>query len=281
MTHRAVDQLTTPVVIRKKNAGIRLSDHPYLISWMSLAIVGLFWWIAPYAGWLNPLFFPTLPQLVRAFDSLWHQGYLDMTLGQHIEASLFRIVTALFFAVITAVPLGILMGLNKITKAVVDPFLDFYRPIPPLAYLPLIVIWFGIGEVSKILLIYLSIFAPLVISASEAVRRVDQNRIQVVRCLGATNTQVIRLVILPAILPDLLTGLRIALGVGWSTLVAAELIAANRGLGFMVESAAQYLSTEIVVAGIILIAAIALIIEFGLRQLQKRFVSWSVQDARG
>lgn len=279
MTNRLTEQLSTVSEKRGRRRKIRLSDHPSLISWFSVALICLLWWIAPYAGWLNPLFFPTIPQLLKAFDSLWHQGYLDMTLGQHVEASLLRIVTALLLALITAIPLGIFMGLNRIAKAVVDPFIDFYRPIPPLAYLPLIVIWFGIGEVSKILLIYLSIFAPLVISASEAVRRVDQNRIQVVRCLGASTSQVVSRVIIPAILPDLLTGLRIALGVGWSTLVAAELIAANRGLGFMVESAAQYLSTEIVVAGIILIAGIALIIEFGLRQLQKRFVSWSLYNA--
>lgn len=279
MTNRALEQVTPATPSHRQRKTFRLSEHPILISWCTVAVIVLLWVIAPYAGWINPLFFPTLPQLLKAFDSLWHQGYLDMTLGQHIEASLLRILTALVFALITAIPLGIVMGLNRVAKAVVDPLIDFYRPVPPLAYLPLIVIWFGIGEVSKILLIYLAIFAPLVISASEAVRRVDQNRIQVVRCLGASYWQVIRMVILPAILPDLLTGLRIALGVGWSTLVAAELIAANRGLGFMVESAAQYLATEIVVAGIILIAGIALIIEFGLRQLQKHFVSWSVHNA--
>ncbi len=280
MTNKAIDQLAPRAVSQSPKATFRLGDHPTLISLFSIAIVILFWAVAPYAGWLNPLFFPTIPELLKAFATLWQQGYLDMTLGQHIEASLYRVLAALFFAVITALPLGILMGLNKIAKAVVDPFIDFYRPIPPLAYLPLIVIWFGIGEVSKVLLIYLAIFAPLVIATSEAVRRVDRNRIQVVRCLGAGYGQVVRLVILPAILPDIITGLRIALGVGWSTLVAAELIAANQGLGFMVESAAQFLSTEVVVAGIIIIAFIALIIEFGLRQVQKHFVSWSLHDAQ-
>jgi len=280
MTNKAIDQLARQTVSSNPKAKFRLSDHPTLISLFSIAVVILFWAIAPYAGWLNPLFFPTIPELLKAFSTLWQQGYLDVTLGQHIEASLYRVLVALFFALVTALPLGILMGLNKIAKAVVDPFIDFYRPIPPLAYLPLIVIWFGIGEVSKVLLIYLAIFAPLVIATSEAVRRVDRNRIQVVRCLGAGYGQVVRLVILPAILPDIITGLRIALGVGWSTLVAAELIAANQGLGFMVESAAQFLSTEVVVAGIIIIAFIALIIEFGLRQVQKYFVSWSLHDAQ-
>ena len=147
--------------------------------------------------------------------------------------------------------------------AALDPLVEFYRPIPPLAYLPLIVIWFGIGELSKVLLIYLALFAPLLIATAAGVRRVDRSRVQAVRCLGASRWQVVRYVILPSALPEVLTGLRIALGVGWSTLVAAELIAANRGLGFMVQSAAQFLATDVVVVGILLIAAIALAFELG------------------
>jgi len=106
------------------------------------------------------------------------------------------------------------------------------------------------------------------------VRRVDPARRQAVRCLGASRGQVVRHVILPSALPDILTGLRIALGVGWSTLVAAELIAANRGLGFMVQSAAQFMATDVVVVGILLIASIALSIELGLRVLQRRYAGW-------
>ncbi|MNP40619.1 putative aliphatic sulfonates transport permease protein SsuC [compost metagenome] len=124
------------------------------------------------------------------------------------------------------------------------------------------------------LLIYLALFAPLLIATAAGVRRVDRSRIQAVRCLGANRWQVVRHVVLPSALPEVLTGLRIALGVGWSTLVAAELIAANRGLGFMVQSAAQFLATDVVVLGILLIAGIALAFEVGLRWVQKRFASW-------
>ncbi|MBG6290737.1 ABC transporter permease subunit [Pseudomonas nitroreducens] len=240
------------------------------------SIVGVFalWWLATHLGWVDTLFLPAPEQLVEAFQRVLAEGYVDASLWQHVGTSLMRVLLALGAAVLTAIPLGILMGLNPLVSAAFDPLVEFYRPVPPLAYLPLIVIWFGIGELSKVLLIYLALFAPLLIATAAGVRRVDKSRIQALRCLGASRLQVVRHVILPSALPEVLTGLRIALGVGWSTLVAAELIAANRGLGFMVQSAAQFLATDVVVLGILLIAAIALSFELGLRWLQKRFASW-------
>ncbi len=254
------------------------SHYLSLISGLTVLVIAAAWFAASHYGWINTLFFPSPKALFLAFKQLWQQGYLDISLGQHVTASLLRVLVALAIALVTAIPLGILMGLTPVIRAIFTPILDFYRPIPPLAYLPLIVIWLGIGEVSKILLIFLAIFAPLTISTAEAVRRIEPHRVQAVRCLGASSWQVMKWVVLPSIFPELLTGIRIALGVGWSTLVAAELIAANRGLGFMVQSAAQFLSTDVVVAGILLIAAVALVIELLLRQLQKRFARWSLYD---
>ncbi len=256
----------------------RFSEHLGLVSSLTVIVVLALWFAASHFGWINSIFFPSPKELLQAFINLWQQGYLDTSLGQHVSASLVRVLIALGIALVIGIPLGILMGLNPILRAICNPILDFYRPIPPLAYLPLIVIWLGIGETSKILLIFLAIFAPLTISTAEAVRRVDRHRIQAVRCLGASHWQVIQLVILPSIVPELITGVRIALGVGWSTLVAAELIAANRGLGFMVQSAAQFLSTDVVVVGIFLIAFIALAIELILRKLQKFLAGWSLYD---
>lgn len=144
---------------------------------------------------------------------------------------------ALLAAVVIGIPVGIAMGLSPTVRGILDPIIELYRPAPPLAYLPLMVIWFGIGENSKILLIYLAIFAPVAMSALAGVKSVQQVRIRAARSLGASRAQVLWFVILPGALPEILTGLRIGLGVGWSTLVAAELIAATRGLGFMVQSA--------------------------------------------
>lgn len=160
------------------------------------------------------------------------------------------------------------MGLNSTVRGILDPLIELYRPVPPLAYLPLMVIWFGIGETSKILLIYGDFRAGSHVGAGRG-KSAQQVRIRAARSLGASRAQVLWLVILPGALPEILTGLRIGLGVGWSTLVAAELIAATRGLGFMVQSAGEFLATDVVLAGIAVIAIIAFLLELGLRALQR------------
>ncbi|MBV8658027.1 MAG: taurine ABC transporter permease TauC, partial [Burkholderiales bacterium] len=201
-------------------------------------------------------------------------GYMDATLWQHLGASLGRIGLALLAAILFAVPTGIAMGSSPIARGVIDPLIELYRPVPPLAYLPLIVIWCGIDELSKVLLIYLAIFAPIAIATATAVRTVDPGRIRAAQSLGATRWQLLVHVALPSALPDILTGIRIGLGAGWSTLVAAELVAATRGLGFMVQSAAQFLVTDVVILGIAVIALVAFALEIGLRLLQRRLVPW-------
>ena len=180
-------------------------------------------------------------------------------------------------ACLIGLPLGLAMGMSPVMRGIFDPPIEFYRPIPPLAYLPLIVIWCGIGELSKVLLIYLAIFAPIAIATATGVRTVDPAKLRAAQSLGATRSQLIRHVILPSALPDILTGVRIGLGVGWSTLVAAELIAATSGLGFMVQSAAQFLVTDVVLLGILVIALIAFAMEMGLRALQRKLVPWHGQ----
>lgn len=270
----SAETLFTPNRAPRDSRAPRL-DRRRVAAFGTLAGVAALWWSATHLGWVDTLFLPSPEQLLVALQGLLSDGYLDASLWQHLGTSLLRVLAALLAAVLTAVPLGIAMGLNPTLNAALDPLVEFYRPIPPLAYLPLMVIWFGIGELSKVLLIYLALFAPLLIATVGGVRRVDRARIQAVRCLGATRVQVVRHVILPSALPDILTGLRIALGVGWSTLVAAELIAANRGLGFMVQSAAQFMATDVVVVGILLIASIALSIELGLRALQRRYAGWN------
>jgi len=247
---------------------------PKVIGGMTIIALIVIWWLASVLGWVSPLFLPGPGHLVSTFITLLKQGYMGVPLWQHVWTSLARVLTALGFAIITALPLGVLMGTRPLVRAALDPLIEFYRPIPPLAYLPLIVIWCGIGELSKVLLIYLALFAPLLISTVSGVLRVDPTRLQAARSLGASRWQTLIYIIIPSILPEVITGLRIALGVGWSTLVAAELIAADSGLGFMVQSAAQYLSTDVVMVGIIIIALIALVMEFGLRSLQKHVANW-------
>ncbi|HBQ7815597.1 taurine ABC transporter permease TauC [Klebsiella pneumoniae] len=245
------------------------------LSVATLAVLLAVWWAVAALQLINPLFLPPPGQVLQKLITIGGpQGFMDATLWQHLAASLTRIVIALLAAVLIGVPVGIAMGLNSTVRGILDPLIELYRPVPPLAYLPLMVIWFGIGETSKILLIYLAIFAPVAMSALAGVKSAQQVRIRAARSLGASRAQVLWLVILPGALPEILTGLRIGLGVGWSTLVAAELIAATRGLGFMVQSAGEFLATDVVLAGIAVIAIIAFLLELGLRALQRRLTPW-------
>ncbi|EHD6281765.1 taurine ABC transporter permease TauC [Shigella flexneri] len=241
----------------------------------TLAVLLTVWWTVAALQLISPLFLPPPQQvLAKLLTIAGPQGFMDATLWQHLAASLTRIVLALLAAVVIGIPVGIAMGLSPTVRGILDPVIELYRPVPPLAYLPLMVIWFGIGETSKILLIYLAIFAPVAMSALAGVKSAQQVRIRAAQSLGASRAQVLWFVILPGALPEILTGLRIGLGVGWSTLVAAELIAATRGLGLMVQSAGEFLATDVVLAGIAVIAIIAFLLELGLRALQRRLTPW-------
>ena len=268
--HSTLKATVTPASPRR----LTLPRRVWLSASTLLAVLAL-WWAVTALGLIDPLFLPAPQQVLRQLITIaGPQGFMDATLWQHLSASLGRILLALLAAVLIGIPVGIAMGLNDTVRGILDPLIEIYRPVPPLAYLPLMVIWFGIGETSKILLIYLAIFAPVALSTVAGVRSVAQVRVRAARALGANRWQVLRFVVLPSALPEILTGIRIGLGVGWSTLVAAELIAATRGLGFMVQSAGEFLATDVVLAGIGVIAIIAFGLELGLRALQRRLTPW-------
>ena len=272
-------QLNPKVLVRDDVADVASCKVPRetnvtLISLGTVISIILVWWGVTALGWIDALFLPSPMAVIERFSDLLANGYMGNSLWSHITASLGRIGTALLAAIFTAVPVGIAIGRSQVVRGILDPVIEFYRPIPPLAYLPLIVIWCGIGELSKVLLIYLAIFAPIVIATASSVRAVDQTKIRAAQSLGASKQQIIKHVVIPSALPGILTGIRIGLGVGWSTLVAAELVGASEGLGFMVQSSSQLLATDVVLVGILIIAIIAFALEIGLRHLQKKLVPW-------
>jgi taurine transport system permease protein len=238
-----------------------------------IAFVGL-WFIATNLHWIKPLFLPSPQAVYQKFLYVATEGFANSTLAQHTGISLLRVFGAFLLACVTAIPIGILMGVTRLARGVFDPPIEFYRPLPPLAYLPLIIIWFGIGEFSKILLIYLAIFAPLAIAARAGVRSVSIEQIHAAYSMGASRTQVVFHVILKAALPEIFTGMRIGIGVGWTTLVAAEMVASTSGLGFMVLNAAEFLSSDVVIMGIIVIGFFALCFDLLMRYVEKVLVPW-------
>lgn len=244
------------------------------------ATVALFaaWFITAELKLVPPLFLPSPADVARQFVAVATDGFSNATLFQHAWISLTRVSIAFLVAAGIGIPLGLAMGVNRWAKGLFDPPIEFYWPIPPLAYLPLIIIWLGIGEVAKISLIALAMLAPLVIAAQAGVRSVSVGQIQAALSLGASRRQVFFQVIARGALPEILTGVRIAVGAGWGTLVAAELVAASKGLGFMTLSAAQFLVTDVVFVGIFSIAALALAFIFTVRTLERLLTPWKGKD---
>ncbi|MFB9328094.1 ABC transporter permease subunit [Paenibacillus aurantiacus] len=244
------------------------------VSALSVGVVFFAWWLTSRNGWVNPLFLPSPADVWSAFVSMAREGYKGTGLLAHIGASLQRIGIALALVFVTAVPLGILCGRIRLLRAVFDPFIEFYRPLPPLAYYSLLVLWFGIQDTSKIILLFLGGFAPMFIAAVYSARRIPVDRINGAKSLGAKKIKLYLFVIFPSCLPDLLTGLRTAVGVTYSTLVAAEMIAAVSGIGWMVLDASKYLRSDIIYAAIIIMGIIAILIDSAIRSLIKRVSPW-------
>ena len=244
------------------------------ISIVTIAVLIVAWTVVTNAGWIKPLFLPS-PQAVGLQFWEYLTGVAnDKPLWQHFVASMGRVFAAFALAVVTAVPVGIAMGMSRVARGIFDPPIEFYRPLPPLSYLPLIIIWFGIDELPKVLLIYLSCFAPLALAARSGMKSASQEQMNAAYSMGATYTQVIRHVILPSALPEILVGMRIAIGFGWTTLVAAEMVAANVGLGQMVLNASNFLRTDIVIMGIVVIGVVAYLFDLLMRWVERRLVPW-------
>jgi len=244
------------------------------ISVVTVIALFVLWFAVTNLGLVKPLFLPKPQAVWEQFSDYLFGRANDKPLWQHFAASLFRVFSAFFLACVTAIPIGIAMGMSRVARGIFDPPLEFYRPLPPLAYLPLIIIWFGIDELPKVLLIFLSCFAPLALAARSGMRSAAPEQINAAYSMGATYGQIIRHVILPAALPDILVGMRIAIGFGWTTLVAAEMVAASVGLGQMVLNASNFLRTDIVIMGIVVIGVVAYAFDLLMRWVERKLVPW-------
>lgn len=258
----------------RKQPSPRRAKGTLVIS--SVTLLGLFglWLTATRLQLASPLFLPSPAEVAAQAVAIARDGYANGTMLEHVLASLGRIGVALGFGIGLGVPIGLIMGLNRWAKGVLSVPIDLYWGLPPLAYLPLLIIWLGIGEASKILLLSLSAFAPICFAAQAGVRSVPKERIHAASSLGATPLQIFTSIILPSALPEILTGIRIAIGGTLSTLVAAELIAAQSGVGYMIMSAANFLATDVVFVGLILIALFAFTLTGAMRWLENRLVPW-------
>lgn len=244
------------------------------VSAFVIVLLVFVWWFATYAGFIKPLFLPSPMGVIDAFLVVLKDGFTGASFWEHTLVSTLRVFGAFLLACVIGIPLGIAMGMSPFARGVFDPPIEFYRPIPPLAYLPLMIIWFGIDELSKLLLIFLSVLAPMALGARAGVKSAAIEQIHAAYSFGATRWQVIRLVVLPSAMPEIFTAMRVGIGFGWTTLVAAEMVAATSGLGYMVLSASRFLQTPIVIMGIVVIAAIAYAFDHLVRFIERRVVPW-------
>jgi ABC-type nitrate/sulfonate/bicarbonate transport system permease component len=236
----------------------------FLVVWELVSVYGTR--IDPDLGVMLPE--PTT--VISAAVELLHRHVL-LT---NIFASLYRVLLAVGAATALGVPLGLAMGWSPRFRRAVDPLLEFVRPIPPLAWIPLSILWFGIGNAQIVYIIFLAAFFPVVLNSMAGARDVDAYLVRAGLSLGARGGELFRTVVLPAALPQIFTGMRVGLGIGWMALVAGELIAAPSGLGYMINNARTLFRSDYILLGMVLIGVLGLILDFLMRQIIRLTMPW-------
>jgi taurine transport system permease protein len=229
----------------------------------------------PTRGWqMEPLYLPAPEEVWTRSLSIASEGFRNFTLWEHLGYSLFRVVLGFLLGALVGIPLGYAMGLSNWFRGWFDPIVEFMRPVPPLALIPLVIIWAGIGEAGKIILLFLAALWIMAIAARSGVSGVNISKVHAAYSLGASKWQIMRYVIVPNSLPEIFTGARVAMGVCWGTVVAAELVAAEQGAGMMIMTASKFQNTDIVIMGIILIGVIGFGIDMLMRWAERILVPW-------
>jgi ABC-type nitrate/sulfonate/bicarbonate transport system permease component len=245
-----------------------------LTSAASVAAILLLWALVSGTGVVRRSVLPAPWDLWEAFRLLLRDGYADKPLARHVVASIARTLSGFGLALALGVPVGLLIGWNRWVAAVLSPLLAFVRPIPPIAFVPLFILYFGIGETAKVLVIFLVAFWYMILNASAGVAAVSREWVRAGLNLGLTRRQLFTSVILPGALPQIFTGVKTAIAVSWALVVAAELIAAQEGIGHIIMDAATFNRTRDVFVGIILIGLIGFALERMVGALEARMLHW-------
>ncbi|NNF64280.1 MAG: ABC transporter permease subunit [Acidimicrobiia bacterium] len=248
-----------------------------LWSFLSFVLLMAIWYVVKIGGddgILNDRTFASQKDTWDAFLLLASEGYRNITLWEHTSASLSRVGQGMLWGTVLGVPIGLAMGLSSKLRGFFDAPVELFRPIPPLALLPLFILWFGLGDKSaRNLLIFASIWI-MIIAARAGVRTVNLSKIRAAYSLGASKPQILWRVILPNALPEIFTGFRVAVGVSWGTLVAAELLGTSTGLGSMIFQARNFFRIDVIIVGVIIIALLGVLMDIGVRFLEAKLIPW-------
>lgn len=238
-------------------------------------LIVLVWYAIAYSGLINPALLPTPHAVATRFWELLTQARLPVDMLMSTQ----RVFIGVTCGIVLAVPVGFVLGWYREIRSFIDPLINFFRALPPIALIPLVVVYFGIGEFAKIVILFYASFFAGVIVMYEGIAQISPIYVRVARTLGASDFEIFRKVIIPLTVPHMLTALRVALGVAWATLVASELIAAQQGLGALIQNASSFFQLDIIYVGIICIGFIALGMDLAIRAVTRRLVSWQERIA--
>ncbi|BBK35231.1 ABC transporter permease [Allostella sp. ATCC 35155] len=237
-----------------------------LLPWLAILAA---WYAVHHSGLINPALVPA-PHAVAARFAELGTGRLPLD----VLMSTRRVLTGVALGIALAVPVGFLLGWYRQVRTFVDPLVNFFRALPPIALIPLVIVYFGVDELAKTVILFYAAFFAGVIVMYEGIAQISPIYLRVARTLGASDSEIFLKVVVPMTVPHMLTALRVALGVAWATLVASELIAAQQGLGALIQDAASFFQLDIIYVGIISIGFIALAMDLVLRAIARRLLVW-------
>ncbi len=248
----------------------------HLLQYVSLtATILAVWQTASSLGYIKPLILPPPSQVAVTFWGLVKNG----AMARHVGISVLRVLEGFGIASVLGLGLGIAIGLSRTLDRLTDLIIQVVKPIPPIAWIPLAILWFGIGEESKVYIIFLGAFFPIIINTIDGIRQTDHKLVEVARILEVPRRRFVRQVVIPGAFPAIMTGLRVGLMVAWMCVVAAELIAASSGIGYLIMDARQLSQSDVVLVGMITIGVIGKLMDSLIRRLERRLITWKVSYA--
>jgi len=247
------------------------------LGWGTVTCMLFLWWLATVAtGFISPARFPAPREVWEALGQIVTEGYGNGLLHQHVLHSLKLVAMGFFVAIAVGVPLGLLMGYSRKAEALINPAFLLLRPIPPLAWIPLAIVWLGLGDAAKILVIFVAAFVPSVINSYTGVRNIEISVMEAAQMLGIKGWKLVSEVLVPGAFPMIFTGLRLSLQASWTTLVAAELIGALYGLGSILNQGAQDIYPAMILVAMVCVALCGGLTTAGLSKLESIAMPWRV-----
>lgn len=272
-TEQTIKAAESSLPLRLKNFadGLKKTNWVKSVQFLILPVIlVLIWQLLSELGFIKPITLPPPGKVAGSFVELIGNGQLF----KHIGISILRVLEGFGLAAVTGILLGIGIGLSRLLDRLTDFMIQLLKPIPPIAWIPLAILWFGIGEASKIYIIFLGAFFPILVNVLDGIRQTDNKFVELGKVLEVNRKKFIRQIVIPGALPAVMTGLRVGLGVAWMCVVAAELIAATQGIGYMINDARQLSQPDIVLVGMITIGVIGKLMDDLLKKVEKRLVVW-------